>query len=129
MATITKQYVDLNNITSYDNLIKQYISTEDASSYKTILLSADGKSVYFYKDANATLSDTPDFTISIIGQGTAVTLNGVDKSGSTASFYAPSTAGTSGQVLISSGSGAPAWGNVSGSVPTIDTVNNALVFS
>ena len=40
--------------------------------------------------------------------GTAVTLNGTSKAASTASFYAPTAAGTSGQVLVSSG-GAPGW--------------------
>jgi hypothetical protein len=40
--------------------------------------------------------------------GTKVTLNGADCGASTASFYAPSGAGTSGQVLTSTG-GAPAW--------------------
>lgn len=43
--------------------------------------------------------------------GTAVTLNGSDKGGSTASFYAPTAAGTSGQILTSNGSGAPQWAN------------------
>ena len=41
--------------------------------------------------------------------GTAVTLNGTSKAGSTASFYAPTTAGTSGYYLKSNGSGAPTW--------------------
>ena len=41
--------------------------------------------------------------------GTKVTLNGTAKGGSTASFYAPTAAGTAGQYLKSSGSGAPAW--------------------
>lgn len=45
--------------------------------------------------------------------GTAVTLNGSSKSASTASFYAPTTAGTSGQLLESSGSSAPTWVNPS----------------
>lgn len=39
-----------------------------------------------------------------------VTLNGA--SVSSPSFYAPTTAGTSGQVLKSSGDGAPVWGTV-----------------
>jgi hypothetical protein len=39
-----------------------------------------------------------------------VTLNGA--SVSSPSFYAPTTAGTSGQVLKSSGNGAPVWGSV-----------------
>lgn len=41
--------------------------------------------------------------------GTAVTLNGTDKGASTASFYAPTSAGTDGYHLVSSGSGAPTW--------------------
>lgn len=41
--------------------------------------------------------------------GTAVTLNGTSAAASTASFYAPTGAGTSGQYLTSSGSGAPTW--------------------
>ena len=43
--------------------------------------------------------------------GTAVTLNGTNKAASTASLYAPTTAGTSGQILTSNGSGAPSWAN------------------
>lgn len=45
--------------------------------------------------------------------GTAVTLNGASKAGSTASFFAPTTAGTSGQFLKSNGSGAPTWTSIS----------------
>lgn len=41
--------------------------------------------------------------------GTKVTLNGTAKGANTASFYAPTVAGTSGQYLTSSGSGAPTW--------------------
>ena len=44
--------------------------------------------------------------------GTKVTLNGSAKGGSTASFYAPTGAGTSGYYLISNGSGAPTWKNI-----------------
>lgn len=43
--------------------------------------------------------------------GTAVTLNGSSKSANTASFYAPTSAGTSGYILQSNGSGAPTWVN------------------
>lgn len=48
--------------------------------------------------------------------GTKVTLNGTAKGGSTATFYAPTGAGTSGQYLVSSGSGAPAWTPVADSI-------------
>lgn len=41
--------------------------------------------------------------------GTAVTLNGTSKYATTASFYAPTEAGTKGQILVSNGSGAPVW--------------------
>lgn len=42
--------------------------------------------------------------------GTAVTLNNASKGASTASFYAPTSGGTSGQVLVSTGStSAPSW--------------------
>ena len=39
-----------------------------------------------------------------------ITLNG--QSNQNPSFYAPTTSGSSGQVLLSSGSGAPTWGNM-----------------
>ena len=47
--------------------------------------------------------------------GTAVTLNGTSKAGSTASFYAPTASGTaSTQALVSGGANtAPAWTNIS----------------
>lgn len=51
--------------------------------------------------------------------GTAVTLNGTSKAASTASFYAPTDAGTSGILLQSSGSGKPTWSN---------TMSSALIF-
>ena len=41
--------------------------------------------------------------------GTKVTLNDSDKGASTASFYAPTTAGTENYILASNGSGAPKW--------------------
>ena len=47
--------------------------------------------------------------------GTEVTLNGTSKAASTASFYAPTGAGTSGYVLQSAGSGAPTWINATNS--------------
>lgn len=125
MASIIKEYIDFANISDYDELIKQFISDEDAAAYKTILLSADGKTAYFYKDADATTSDTPDMTIS---NGTRVTINGVD-GGTSTSFYAPTTAGTNGQVLVSNGSGAPSWGNIQGFVPTYDSTNHRLVLT
>ena len=53
--------------------------------------------------------------------GTAVTLNGESKAASAAGFYAPTTAGTSGMLLQSTGNGAPKWEST-GDI----TVNSAL---
>lgn len=47
--------------------------------------------------------------VKILTTGTAVTLNGTSKAGSTASFYAPTSGGYSGQVLVSNNSSAPSW--------------------
>lgn len=44
---------------------------------------------------------------------TNVTLNGSNKGGSTASFYAPTSAGTKDYILVSNGSGAPVWADAS----------------
>ena len=41
--------------------------------------------------------------------GTAITLNGTSKAASTASFYAPTSAGTAGYILKSGGTSAPSW--------------------
>lgn len=43
---------------------------------------------------------------------TKTTLNGTDKGGDSINIYAPTTSGTSGQVLKSSGSGAPSWNSM-----------------
>lgn len=43
--------------------------------------------------------------------GSGVMLNGTDKVGSVASFYAPTSAGTGGYILSSTGSGEPIWAN------------------
>lgn len=57
-----------------------------------------------YVSADGTFAETSTYA-----GGTAVTLNGSGKGGSTASFYAPTGAGTSGYILKSNGSGAPTW--------------------
>ena len=47
----TKQFMTLENLTTYDGLIKQYIGTEDAKSIKSLTVS--GNTVSFYKTADA----------------------------------------------------------------------------
>lgn len=54
--------------------------------------------------------------------GTAVTLNGSGKGASTASFYAPTSYGSSSQVLVGGGQNAtPVWTDISGIVPSSAT--------
>lgn len=71
----------------------------------TSAIGSTTKPVYF------TANGVPSACSTYAG-GTAVTLNGSSKAASTASFYAPTGAGTSGQILKST-AGAPEWINQS----------------
>lgn len=64
-------------------------------------------------------------TCSTYAGGTAVTLNGSDKGALTASFYAPTSAGTSGYYLKSNGSGAPTWAAFPTDNDTKDTAGSS----
>ena len=64
---------------------------------KISALGAATQPVYFSSDGVAS-------TCSTYAGGTAVTLNGTSKAASTASFYAPTSVGTNGQLLSSNGS-------------------------
>ena len=58
---------------------------------------------------------------------TSVVLNGADSN--SPAFYAPTTAGTSGQVLTSNGSGAPTWQHAPEAVHKYTATNSALMSS
>lgn len=121
MSNILKNYMDLTNITAYDTLIKQYISEEDAKAYHTILLSVDEETLLFFKKDNATTSDIPDFQLSIGALATSIILNGTDVTGTEINIFAPTNAGTAGQILTSAGSNnAPTWNTLGVYVPEID---------
>lgn len=62
----------------------------------------------YVSDGHGTLSACTNYA-----GATNVTLNGSNKGGSTASFYAPTSAGTKDYVLVSNGSGAPVWADAS----------------
>lgn len=55
--------------------------------------------------------------------GTSVTLNGTDKSSSVASFYAPTSVGTSGQILASTGTGL-AWSDIKSTSASVYSINS-----
>lgn len=62
---------------------------------------------------------------SLYAGGTNVTLNGTNKGSTTASFYAPTSGGTSGQFLKSSGNGAPSWETVTIPSKTSELTNDS----
>lgn len=73
------------------------------------------------------------FNCDVYAGGTAITLNGTSKGASTASFYAPTTVGTAGQILKSNGTGAPVWADMSINVESftiadIDSICNTIMF-
>lgn len=66
MADIAKKYVDLTQLGYYDGKIKNWANSINQLGYKTVLKSADGNSLLFYKKANAVLgTDSPDATIAL----------------------------------------------------------------
>ena len=59
--------------------------------------------------------------VPIWGEGSEVTLNGTPTT--TPSFYAPTTVGTNGQILMSNGTGAPAWTDTT-SITSVGTITS-----
>lgn len=63
----------------------------------------------------------------ILKGGSSVILNGVDKTGDVANFYAPTASGSEGQVLVSNGGNtSPSWATFTGYSPTV--INDTLCF-
>lgn len=80
-----------------------------------------GKNAPIYVDSNNVIQECNQYA-----GGTAVTFNATSKAGSTASFFAPTGAGNSGQILKSSG-GEPTW--VDQSTLSVGSVQNSLTFN
>lgn len=62
-STTTVKHISLERLELYDSLIKDYIDAEDAKSLKTVAISADGKSLNFYRIEEPVGTTTPDYTI------------------------------------------------------------------
>ena len=105
--TLTKAMVGLGNV---DNTADADKTVAVANKLGTATKGSVTKPIYL-NAGTATECNT-------YAGGTAVTLNGSSKAASTASFYAPTTAGTSGYLLKSNGSSAPTWTNTIGSSTT-----------
>ena len=81
MAVIDKTFLDLAGLDIYDSTIKDWANTASQLGYKTVLKTADGSTLNFYKKPNAVLGmDTPDATVSL---SSYVTLTGTLTAGST----------------------------------------------
>lgn len=99
---------DENNDGADSGLNADLLDGQHGSYYAVKAASKGSTTKPIYTDANGAFQECSTYA-----GGTAVTLNGTSKAASTASFYAPTGAGTSGQILKSSGSGAPTWVNQS----------------
>lgn len=60
---MARQFIDLQNLTTYDSHIKQVISDEDAKSLKAAAL--NGKKLELFTIENPSISDTPRFSITL----------------------------------------------------------------
>lgn len=65
MAINTQNFLDLSGLTRYDGKIKDWSNSIAQAGIKTVLKTADGNSLKFYKKPNAVLTDTADFTIEL----------------------------------------------------------------
>lgn len=108
----------ISNITSGTTVVKEAEHATSADSATTATSADTASNASTLGDTTVDVGSTTkpiylDNGVAKAGStyagGTKVTFNGSDKGGSTASFYAPTGAGTSGYVLTSAGSGAPTW--------------------
>lgn len=117
---ITDAKIENGVITLGENTITPLTSHQDISGKQNKVAKLGSTTKPVYTSAAGTFAECSTYA-----GGTAVTLNGTSKAASTASMYAPTSAGTSGQVLVSSGSGAPTWKNVA-SVQTCQDIISEL---
>lgn len=123
--TSAKDYIKNKPVADVDYVTPGQL-TIDLAMYQPILSAKGSKTVPVYVKTEGTL-DTCD----TYAGGTAVTLNGTPKGALTASFYAPTSYGSSGQYLVANGSStAPSWGTP-GSVASGNTslVTGGTVYS
>ncbi len=109
-----------NNLVSSINTLRQDVNSISASGVVSVSLPTASNTGYLVtsvtkaSDSTAisvTKVDIGSYSLTLNG-GTAVSLIKTSSGNSSASFYAPTSAGTEGQYLKSSGSGAPTWGDV-----------------
>jgi len=96
MAIITKSFLDLTGLTTYDTAIKEWANSVNQLGFKTALTDANGNYLYLYVKSNAILgTDTPDATIAL-GSGELA-----DKLDALASVCGATWDSTEGEYVIS----------------------------
>ena len=66
MADVNKTtLITLENLSTYDSLLKQYIDSENTLGIKTVLWDPTNELIKFYKKPNASLSDTATFAVAM----------------------------------------------------------------
>lgn len=104
------------------------LQASDAPGYNDILTKTEAGTTYVAQESGKRLMSNDEGTklAGIEAQATknSISLNGV--ANANPSFYAPTTAGTAGQVLMSSGTGAPTWSEMPKSYIKFSQKNSAL---
>lgn len=135
----TESHIYLN----VETLVKTHtagngISISDTNVISAKVVTANGLSVdsngikMAVASTSANGAMTSDMVKKLNGIDTGATANTITLNGTqtkTPSFYAPTGAGTSGQILVSSGSGAPTWKNAPESFHKYTATNGALTAS
>ena len=62
---MANKLISLSNLQTYDTQIKAYLNGPSSASIKKVLWDGENNQIKFYKDPEATLASTPDYTIDI----------------------------------------------------------------
>lgn len=62
---MANKLISLSNLQTYDSQIKAFINGASSASIKKVLWDGENNQIKFYKDPEATLASTPDYTIDI----------------------------------------------------------------
>ena len=118
--------LNVNTLAYWDG---RYQTTNNSSNLAYCVKGAFGNAVTYGVDdatANGALGTGTGLTTERSVYYGLVTVNGASQTRGTG-IYAPTSVGTSGQILISSGSGAPSWQNMPSTLPTGGTNGQTLV--
>lgn len=125
---VTKETLGLGNVNNVSITAEQVAqiqtNKENIDTKQSIVKKLGGLTKPVYVSANGTFSETSPYA-----GGSKITLNDNDVGGKEASFYAPTKAGTAGDILVSKGSGVPSWipqGNLTTGKAVADQQGNII---